>query len=89
MGTGEGVVGLEGGGVKVGIPMLPMAPPPPPPLPPHPGELPKGEFPREGGTGDSGASGDKVCGEMSMRGVIGREEGGVSWFERLMEGERG
>ena len=57
--------------------------------PPFPREPPKGEFPREGGTGDSEASGVKVCGERSMRGVIGRERGGVSWFERLTRGENG
>ena len=81
------MVGLEGGGVKVGIPMFPMTPPPPPPLPPSSGELPKAEFPREGGTGDSGASGDKVCGEIAMRGVIGRKGGGVSWCKGLTGGE--
>ena len=65
------MVGLEGGGVKMGIPMLPMTPPPPPPLPPSPGELPKGEFPREGGTGDSEASGVKVCAESDAYVVQG------------------
>ena len=60
MGTGEGVVDLEGGGVKMVIPMLPMTPLPLPPLPLCTGELPKGEFPREGGTGDSEASGFSI-----------------------------
>ena len=38
-------------------PLLPPAPPAPPPLPPFPGELTRGEFPRDGGTGGCEASG--------------------------------
>ena len=69
------MVGLEGGGVKKAIALLPTTSPQPQPLPLSPGELPKGEFPRKGETGDSEASGVKVCGERALRGVIGREGG--------------
>ena len=54
-----------------------------------PGELSKGDFPRDSGTGDSESSGVKVCGERTMRVLTGREGGGMIWFQVLTGGENG